>query len=197
MNKEVYSTTYSGNKINWLDMSKSQITLTDIAKGLSRQVRFNGQTKFLYSVAQHSVYVSMHIEPELALLGLLHDASEAFMCDISAPLKSLLPDYRRMEKKLQSAIYNQFGLDDAFVNEHATALREADVRMFATEVEQIIPDKVKVLYKSYLTHNPFEQKITPLLPSEAERMFLSQAHNLIHKHLGSQFQNNKDNTACK
>lgn len=92
-----------------------EIFLGDIAHALSQQCRFTGHTSAFYSVAQHSVMVSRGLEPcdpKLALWGLLHDASEAYLADIPAPIKRhrLMEGYRDLEDRVMKAVCERFGL---------------------------------------------------------------------------------------
>lgn len=105
-----YIKTCSGNIINYLDPQEDQIKIYDIARGLSREARFNGQTHKFYSVAEHCIRVSYWCKPEDALAGLLHDATEAYMKDIPSPLKMLIPDYKTIEARLHAVICRAFGI---------------------------------------------------------------------------------------
>jgi len=73
--------TYSGKRIDFENPDPDQIDIVDIAHGLSNLCRFSGQSKYFYSVAQHSFYVSL-VCKENKLQALLHDATEAYMADV-------------------------------------------------------------------------------------------------------------------
>lgn len=135
---------YSGRVISLKNPEPDQFSLIDIAHGLSRQFRYNGLTVKPYTVAQHSTIVArMCTDPKSALLAMLHDASEAYLHDIPTPLKQILPDYRKIERKVQEAI--EAGLIwDGFFNsiEHAEKLyaevSEADKLALRHEVSTIV-----------------------------------------------------------
>ncbi|MBB9196718.1 5'-deoxynucleotidase, partial [Escherichia coli] len=82
-----------------------------------------------YSVAQHAVLCSQLVPQELAFEALMHDATEAYCQDIPAPLKRLLPDYKRMEEKIDAVIREKYGLPQAM----STPVKYADLIMLATE----------------------------------------------------------------
>lgn len=98
--------------------------MQDIARGLSHLCRFAGQLPRFYSVAQHSLLVAQLVNKEHRRLALLHDASEAYMGDLSRNLKHhpLLEGYRLLESRLQSTIYVAFDVDmplgDPSVHKH-------------------------------------------------------------------------------
>lgn len=114
-----------------LDPRCSEVTIEDIAHSLAMQCRFTGHVKKFYSVAQHSVGVSLLCDPADALWGLLHDASEAYICDLSRPVKHQ-PEflgYREIEAKLQSVIMERFGL--SYIE--PKSVKEADTIMLGVE----------------------------------------------------------------
>lgn len=108
--------THSGLLFDLVNPDHTDVNVEDIVFGLSRQFRFNGHTKFPYSVAQHSMFVAELMPPELAAYGLLHDAHEAYMGDITSPVKSalhVLGGYQAIAKLddiLSAATHKYFGL---------------------------------------------------------------------------------------
>lgn len=109
--------TYTGRLIDVKNPKPDDINLIDIARGLSRQFRFNGLTKHyhLYTVAQHSIIVSkLCLNPKSMLLAMLHDASEAYLHDIPTPIKLHLPDYQLIEARWQEAILEALMPADLF-----------------------------------------------------------------------------------
>ena len=96
----------------WFDFgapASSNFTIEDIAHGLANICRYAGQCRKFYSVAEHSVLVS-ETAVGLEFDALLHDAAEAFMGDITRPLKQMLPEYKKIEKDVEEAILTKFGL---------------------------------------------------------------------------------------
>jgi hypothetical protein len=108
--------TYTGQWVDLLNPRPEDVTFESIARPLSRICRFGGHCRDHYSVAQHSVEVSRRCLQENALIGLLHDASEAFIADIVSPLKRFLPTYYTLEAAWQSAIGRSLGLGETLVN---------------------------------------------------------------------------------
>lgn len=160
--------THSGKKFYLLDPNPEDVLLEDISHALSMQCRFTGHTKFFYSVAQHSVLVSLYCEKENALYGLLHDASEAYLSDIASPIKKTLNlnGYKDIERKLQSAIYKKFNLKD----EEPYNVKEIDLRMLVTEANNLMAP----LHKDW--RNPvegFNFEITEKTPKQAKQYFLN------------------------
>jgi len=110
----------SGRRLDLLDPSPLDIEIEDIAHGLARVARWNGQTvgQHAFSVAQHSVvveeimaHVQPNLEPRWRLAGLLHDASEYVIGDMISPFKAALGvDYKQFEERLETAIHVRFGL---------------------------------------------------------------------------------------
>ena len=125
----------SGSWFDLLDPSNSQFTIQDIAQGLGNICRYAGQCSKFYSVAEHSLHVSS-IAPANKLEALMHDAAEAFLGDVTRPLKQLLPRYKQIEKDVEKAIFARFGLDFGCL----VALKKIDLSVLAAEQEQIMPE---------------------------------------------------------
>ncbi|EIC2063184.1 5'-deoxynucleotidase, partial [Escherichia coli] len=87
--------TFSGKHFYYDRINKDDIVINDIAVSLSNICRFAGHLSHFYSVAQHAVLCSQLVPQEFAFEALMHDATEAYCQDIPAPLKRLLPDYKR------------------------------------------------------------------------------------------------------
>lgn len=109
-----WSQTYSGHKFDILNPDRDAIVIEDIAHSLALINRFNGHTKWPYSVAQHSVLVSQLVPEQYALHGLMHDAAEAYLGDIPKPWKSYVSigglDIGDIEADIDDAIHDRFGL---------------------------------------------------------------------------------------
>lgn len=116
----VWQRMLSGRRLDLLDPSPLDIEIEDIAHGLARVARWNGQTigDNAFCVAEHSVIVERicaQLEPGLPpgkrLTALLHDAPEYVIGDMISPFKSILGDsYKAVEQRLEEAIYLRFGL---------------------------------------------------------------------------------------
>lgn len=102
--------TFSGKHFYYDKINKDDIVIHDIAVSLSNICRFAGHLSHFYSVAQHAVLCSQLVPQEFAFEALMHDATEAYCQDIPAPLKRLLPDYKRMEEKIDAVIREKYGL---------------------------------------------------------------------------------------
>ncbi len=110
----------SGRRLDLLDPSPLDIEIADIAHGLSRVARWNGQTRGMhaFSVAQHSLLVEQIVgatepacTPSHRLAALLHDAPEYVIGDMISPFKATMGgDYRQVEGRLQRAIHLRFSL---------------------------------------------------------------------------------------
>ncbi|MGE0719837.1 MAG: YfbR-like 5'-deoxynucleotidase [Alphaproteobacteria bacterium] len=126
----------SGRRLDLLDPSPLDIEIEDIALGLARVARWNGQTSGEHglSVAQHSLIVVDIVEAslergarELARAALLHDASEFVTADLITPFKRVIGDaYKAVESRVQEAVHLRFGLPARLPAEWTAAIKRAD-----------------------------------------------------------------------
>jgi 5'-deoxynucleotidase YfbR-like HD superfamily hydrolase len=126
----------SGRRLDLLDPSPLDIEIEDIAHGLARVARWNGQTHgdHIFSVAQHTLLVAEVArrrtgapDRRLALAALLHDAPEYVIGDIISPLKAIIGGpYRAVEQRLLTAIHLRFGLPAALPADVAAIIKAAD-----------------------------------------------------------------------
>lgn len=117
------------------------LAIENIAHALSMVNRFCGHTKFPYSVAEHSVHVASQLPPELQLIGLMHDGSEAYIQDIPAPFKPYLPDYAVIEKKVQDRVYRSVQLDPEWVDSVYPEVKRVDSMMCQVEATFLLHSK--------------------------------------------------------
>lgn len=170
---EPWIQTYSGRKFNPLRPYPDAIVIQDIAHSLSMQCRFSGHVKKFYSVAQHCVLVSYICDSADALWGLLHDASEAYLVDIPAPLKhsGKFEAYREAEKVMMSAICQRFGLSQTEPN----SVKKADKVLLATEAR----DLMGPLHPEWRQpEDPLPFLVDPLPQQEAKNMFMKRFFRL-------------------
>lgn len=135
--------TARGLAVALLEPTHHMIDPLDVIWALANLCRYTGHARRFYSVAEHSIHVaqlaaSYAIDPFNAIMwawqGLWHDAAEAYVGDVSSPLKSLLPAYKPIEARLTAAIAQRLQLPSIFV----PAVKEADFRMLATEAPQVL-----------------------------------------------------------
>jgi uncharacterized protein len=126
----------SGRRLDLLDPAPKDIEIEDIAHGLARVARWNGQTvgEHAFSVAQHALLVeeiAAAMQPDLArrwrLAALLHDAPEYVIGDLISPFKAAIGlDYRAFEGRLLEAIHRRFALPPSLPDRIVTAIKAAD-----------------------------------------------------------------------
>lgn len=159
----------------WFDFcapTTSDFTIDDIAHGLANICRYSGQCKRFYSVAEHSLLVS-EVARGFEFEALLHDAAEAFLGDITRPLKQLLPEFKRIEKDVELAILDRFGVPAPLPPQ----VKHADLRVLAAEQRQIMPEGTDGWIRGQRIE-PAAVVVHHLSPTDAKRAFLERFNEL-------------------
>ena len=115
----------------------ADIHIEDIAAGLSKICRWNGQIPEFLSVAQHSLMAAALVPDKFKMVALLHDATEAYICDIPKPFKEKIEFYKIIEANLSRAIYSRYNINtlrSSCVHEADHVLLKAEARFFNKNV---------------------------------------------------------------
>lgn len=164
-----------------LDPRAEDVSIADIAHSLAMQCRYGGHCRLFYSVAEHSVWMSHLIlegpqntnaDPDLALIALLHDATEAYVSDVPRPLKPHLANYEAIERKNWLVICDAFGLPRIAP---PPEVQDLDCRMCLREMGALMPKNPMPLGIEGPTPD-FDPQCWS--PAEAEAKFLSRFDQL-------------------
>ena len=147
--------TFSGIHMSPADPRPEEICIEDIAHALSLMTRANGHFPVFYSVAQHSLDCAAMAQAEgrssrEVLACLLHDASEAYLSDITRPVKGCLPEYRRIEQVLQEMIYEKYLIALYYEFEHFTGEKLFDVAPQAAVLPEYRECPMREVEKKFL-----------------------------------------------
>jgi 5'-deoxynucleotidase YfbR-like HD superfamily hydrolase len=183
----------SGRRLDLLDPSPLDIEIADIAHGLARVARWNGQTSgaHIFSVAQHTLLVEAVMREQMPradvsfrLAALLHDAPEYVIGDMISPFKAVLGgDYKAVEKRLLSAIHIRFGLPPVLPDEITRKIKAADrgaAFLEATRLAGFSESEAKRLFgrDPGLPAAVVEDYLTPWTAARAEKRFLERFKGL-------------------
>jgi hypothetical protein len=165
--------TFTGRKFWPLEPTADDICLEDIAHALSNICRFNGHSLSFYSVAQHAVFVAdiikdLGYDREFQFYGLHHDDSEAYLSDITRPVKAYLPNYKMIESNLEKIVLEHFKITDSELKHDV--MKKADNIALVTEAKYLMslpPSDWSIKEK------PLDKPIITLGPREAEALFLA------------------------
>lgn len=169
--------TVTGKKFWPLDPDPGDVCIEDIGHALSMLCRFTGHCRRFYSVAEHSLLVAGNVPPKFRAWALLHDAAEAYIADISRPLKhaSEMQNYRDIEERVLTAIFTRFELHNGGPELWLPpAVREADARACATEMRDLMPGCPDL----DATSEPFQAQINNWIPAQVHEDFLKAAKQL-------------------
>lgn len=166
--------THSGTPFFPLSPRVEEVKIMDIAHALSMTCRFNGHCNEFYSVAEHSWRMSFIVPPAHALWALLHDASEAYIADVTRPIKPLLTNYQQIETKLMEVIAQKFGL----VWPMPDCIAAADLVMLHTEKRDLL---IPTDYEwSTTCESLLPDPIVPMSSRQARDLFLGRFTTLYH-----------------
>jgi uncharacterized protein len=189
----VWQRMLSGRRLNLVDPSPLDIEIVDIAHGLARVARWNGQTSgaHIFSVAQHTLLVEAvmreqvpRVETRFCLAAMLHDAPEYVIGDMISPFKAVLGgDYKTVEKRLLAAIHIRFGLPPELAPAITRRIKEADrgaAYLEATELAGFSEAEAKRLFGNDPGLPPATRQdyLTPWTAAKAERRFLERFKTL-------------------
>lgn len=165
--------TYSGLPFWPLDPQPEDVRIADIAHALSNLCRFAGHTREFYSVAQHSVLVSQICGGgPVGLWALMHDASEAYLNDITRPVKHTqeLSGYRVLEARVQLAVCRRYQLEAA----EPESVKHVDGLVLRAEQRDLMFMPVGWRMKG----EAHPDRIHPMPPATAKRAFLQRFDDL-------------------
>ncbi len=190
----VWQRMLSGRRLDLLDPSPLDVEIADIAHGLARVARWNGQTSgaHIFSVAQHTLLVEAvmreqtpRVDVRLRLAALLHDAPEYVIGDMISPFKAVLGgDYKAVEKRLLSAIHIRFGLPPVLAEEITRQIKAADrgaAYLEATQLAGFAEAEAKRLFgrDPGLPPASVRDYLTPWTAARAEKRFLARFKTLL------------------
>ena len=174
--------TYTGKVFDLLDPQPEMVCIEDIAHALANICRYTGHVREFYSVAQHCVLMADAYLPGNSLQKLLHDAAEAYIGDMASPWKQLLwvdtcgqsptnisaIPVKSYEQTIQNVIGIALGVDLS----HSAEVKEADNRMFFTEIRDLMPPSEEFKnWKGNLA--PLDFTIIPWDSNYSEAAFLN------------------------
>ena len=182
----------SGRRLDLLDPSPLDVEIDDIARGLARVARWNGQTvgAHPFSVAQHSILVetiATMAAPRLDAVGrlavMLHDAPEYVIGDLISPFKALLGgEYKTIEARLLAAIHRRFGIPTPLPAKLTAQVKAADriaAYYEATRLAGFSEPEARRFFGSPRGIDPDQLDLAPWPPTTAEKRFLARFRALL------------------
>lgn len=186
----VWQRMLSGRRLDLINPSPLDIEIEDIAHGLARVARWNGQTvgEYAFSVAEHSVIVEAlcceldtKLTPAERLVALLHDAPEYVIGDMISPFKAILGDsYKGVEQRLEEAIHLRFGLPARTPVKLKKAIKTADMICAWFEATQLA-GFTKAEANRLFGRPParIEMTLIPQDPTTAQKAFVARHDTLL------------------
>lgn len=160
----------NGNLFSFFDPDPTVLSIEELAHVLSNVCRFSGHVRHFYSVAQHAVNASLIVSPENAKTALMHDTAEAFTNDIVTPLKHIVPTFREIEVRIETAMAEHWGFQYPLPDE----VKWADLAMLKIEKEVLKPSgsSWSVLEGIEIEHLREKVMVGPISPAQARDAFL-------------------------
>ena len=181
----------SGRRLDLLDPSPLDIEIDDIAHGLSRVARWNGQTKgdWAFSVAQHSVLVERlavrfkpYLDSKWRLAALLHDAPEYVIGDLISPFKAAVgADYQSLEERLEMAVHLRFGLPAELPRSITHIVKKADRASAFLEARQLVGFNEKEAIRYFGRYKGIDQIRLRILPPDAAQANFLKRFSALYK----------------
>ncbi len=183
--------TFTGKKFFPCDPRPEDLDIEDIAHALANVCRFTGHVRRFYSVGQHSLLVMHWVRGVLPLrsdvhhtqhgrvllTALLHDASEAYLCDVARPVKRSagMEGYRAIEAKVEAVIAERFGL----MHPLPEVVKQADEILLVTEARDLVPAFGPDWQHWAMRDKAMKDRIHPRGPADVKADFLAAYHAIV------------------
>lgn len=177
-----YILTYSKIQFTPLDPKEDDICIEDIAHALSLMTRANGHFSEFFSVAQHCILcceeaMARGYSKKVALACLLHDASEAYLADITRPVKKNLSTYREIEARLQNAIFNKY-IEGILTDEEKAQVSAVDDALLYYEFKHYMDVNLESVAPRVESNLVFETKPFVTIENKFLRLFRKLANDV-------------------
>jgi 5'-deoxynucleotidase YfbR-like HD superfamily hydrolase len=183
---DVFIETYTGRKFHPFNPQKEDISIIDIAHGLSNICRYGGHSKFFYSVGQHSCLLAYYVEsilkeePIKCLQMLMHDAAEAYIGDTQSPIKTMITEFRVLDSLIMKTIEQWLDLYNRIPYARE---KELDSCIVKDERAQVMNDSDNI-WLPIEKFEPLGITIVPWSPKDTERRFLDMYAKYTYKVFG-------------
>lgn len=172
-------TTYTGRHVDPVNPEVRDLVLEDIAHSLSLQCRGGGHVRRFFSVAQHCLVCASEarmrgFSSRVILGALLHDASEAYLCDVPRPIKQELPRYQEVEERLLEMIWTKY-LGSPLEEREREQIREIDDDEMSMEFHVLMAEEISDRWRQMRTNPSYSYED----PVQVQERFLTLARELM------------------
>lgn len=192
-NQEPWILTHTGRRINLQNPRPEDVCIEDIAYALARMARFTGHSDPSWTVGQHLLYCSRLVARNygshaLQLAALVHDFPEAYLGDVSAPLKRCVLGYWELEWLHEAAIEVGLGLDGLLLGAHNMSVKAIDQRAFEVDVQLCMPKHPDLpeMASPYMKEQDIWYTYRYLNEQEVEDRLISRFNHLVDKLKGGE-----------